>query len=158
VGNAAKKVLDYVTRRFNASSAGLESRLGSLTFAEAPLSAISRFNWSPESTKARPLFEAPRQDDSSFRADLEKSTIKNRKNHVMTKSTPTLTLTQSGLLAVLLQRQRYAVIELARRHAHRKHMRAAFWSTLAWPFRALTARTFIDDSAEPFVRTVERHP
>ena len=76
----------------------------------------------------------------------------------MTKSPPTLTLTQSGLLAVLLQRQRYAVIELARRHAHRKQLRAAFWSTLAWPFRALTARTFGDDSAELFVRTVERHP
>src|SRR5436190_5623893 len=38
----------------------------------------------------------------------------------MTKSTPTLTLTQSGLLAVLLQRQRYAVIQLARRRAHRQ--------------------------------------
>jgi hypothetical protein len=48
--------------------------LGGLTFAEAPLSAISRFNWSPESTKARPLFEAPREDDSSFRADLEQPT------------------------------------------------------------------------------------
>src|SRR5213080_872558 len=44
----------------------------------------------------------------------------------MTTSTPTLTLTQSGLLAVLLQRQRYAVIELARRHAHRQDLRAAF--------------------------------
>ena len=88
MGNAAKKVLDYVTRRFNASSAGLKSRLGSLTFAEAPLSAISRFNWSSESTKARRLFEAPRQDDSSFRADLEVSTIKNRKNHVYGKINP----------------------------------------------------------------------
>ena len=54
----------------------------------------------------------------------------------------TQTLTQSGLLAVLLQRQRYAVIQLARRHAHRQHLRAAFWKTLTWPFRALTARTF----------------
>jgi hypothetical protein len=60
----------------------------------------------------------------------------------MTKST--LTLTQSGLLAVLLQRQRYAVIELARRHAHRQHLRAAFWKTLTWPFRALTARTLVN--------------
>ncbi len=112
--------------------AGLKSRLGSLTFAEAPLSAISRFNWSPESTKARRLFEVPRQDDSSFRANLEQSTIKNRKNHVMTKSTRTLTLTQSGLLAVLLQRQRYAVIQLAQRRAHRKQLRAAFGSILSW--------------------------
>jgi hypothetical protein len=39
-----------------------------------PLYAISRFNWSPESTKARRLFEAPREDGSSFRADLEQST------------------------------------------------------------------------------------
>ena len=89
---------------------GSKAGLGGLTFAEAPLSAISRFNWSPESTKARRLFEAPRQDDSSFRADLEQSTTKNRRNCVMTKSTPTLSLTQSGLLAVLLQRQRYKSI------------------------------------------------
>ena len=62
----------------------------------------------------------------------------------MRKSTPTLTLTQSGLLAVLLQRQRYAIIELARRHAHRQHLRTAFWKTLTWPFRALKARTLVD--------------
>jgi len=62
----------------------------------------------------------------------------------MTTSTPTLTLTQSGLLAVLLQRQRYAVIELARRHAHRQHLRVAFWKTLTWLFRALTARTLVN--------------
>jgi len=61
----------------------------------------------------------------------------------MTKSTPTLTLTQRGPLAVLLQRQRDAVIQLDRQ-AHRKHMRAAFWKTLTWPFRALTARTLVD--------------
>jgi hypothetical protein len=76
----------------------------------------------------------------------------------MTKSTRTLTLTQSGLLAVLLQRQRYAVIELARRRAHRQRMRAAFWSALTWPWRALTAPRLIDDSAEPVVGTVPRHP
>src|SRR4030095_445997 len=69
-----------------------------------------------------------------------KSRQENRKNYVMTKSTPTLT--QSGPLAVLLQRQRDAVIQLDR-HAHRKHMRAAFWKTLIWPFRALTARTLV---------------
>ena len=64
----------------------------------------------------------------------------------MTKSTPTLTLTQSGPLAVLRQRQRDAVIQLDR-HAHRKHMRAAFWKTLTWPFRALTARTLVTPGA-----------
>ena len=51
----------------------------------------------------------------------------------------TQTLTQSGLLAVLLQRQRYKIVQLARRRAQRKHMRAALWSTLTWPWRALTA-------------------
>jgi hypothetical protein len=75
----------------------------------------------------------------------------------MTKSIPTLTLTQSGLLAVLLQRQRYAVVELAWRRAHRQHMRAAFWSALTWPWRALTAPTPVDDSAEPAVEAVPRH-
>ena len=64
----------------------------------------------------------------------------------MTKSTPTLTLTQSGPLAVLRQRQRDAVIQLDR-HAHRKHMRAAFWKTLTWPFRALTARMLVTPGA-----------
>ena len=32
--------------------------LKGLTFAETPLSAISRFNWSPESPEARPLLKA----------------------------------------------------------------------------------------------------
>jgi hypothetical protein len=49
------------------------------------------------------------------------------------------TLTQSGLLAMLLQRQRYKKSQLAWRRAQRKHMRAALWSTLTWPWRALTA-------------------
>jgi hypothetical protein len=67
------------------------------------------------------------------------------------------TLTQSGLLAVLLQRQRYKVIQFARRRAHRRHMRAAVWSTLTWPRRALTTPTPVDDSAESLVGTVPRH-
>jgi hypothetical protein len=53
----------------------------------------------------------------------------------MRKLTPTLT--QSGLLAVLLQRQRYKISQLARRGAQRNQMRAALWSTLTWPWRAL---------------------
>jgi hypothetical protein len=52
--------------------------LGGLTFAEAPLGAIFRFDWSPESTKARRLFKAPREDGFSFRADLEQSTPNER--------------------------------------------------------------------------------
>src|SRR2546427_11812646 len=55
----------------------------------------------------------------------------------MRKLTPTLT--QSGLLAALLQRQRYKVVQLAWRRGQRKHMRAVLWSTLTWPWRALTA-------------------
>jgi len=68
----------------------------------------------------------------------------------MRKLTPTLT--QSGLLAVLLQRQRYMVFQLARRRAQRKHMRSALWTTFTWPWRALTAPTLVDDSAELIVR------
>jgi len=60
-----------------------------------------------------------------------------QKEYVMRKSTPTLT--QSGLLAVLLQRQRYKIRQLAWRRGQRKHLRAALWSTLTWPWRALTA-------------------
>ena len=52
-----------------------------------------------------------------------------KKHYVMTSAG---SLTQSGLLAVLLQRQRYKVIELARRRAHREQARAAFRSTLNW--------------------------
>jgi hypothetical protein len=80
---------------------------------------------------------------------------KNRRNYAMRKLTPTLT--QSGLLAVLLQRQRYKVFQLARRRAHRKQMRAALWSTLTWPWRAVTAPKLVDDSAEPIVRAPRRH-
>ena len=81
--------------------------------------------------------------------------MKNRKNYVMTKSN--LTLTQSGLLAVLLQRQRHKVIELARRRAHGRQVRAPFWSSLTRRWGALTARTLVDDSAKPSVGTVPRH-
>ena len=73
----------------------------------------------------------------------------------MRKLTPTLT--QSGLLAVLLQRQRYKVFQLARRQAHRKHMRAALWITLTWPYRALTAPRLVEGSAEPIVEPLTRH-
>ena len=60
-----------------------------------------------------------------------------QKEYVMRKLTATLT--QSGLLAVLLQRQRYKIRQLAWRRGQRKHLRAALWSTLTWPWRALTA-------------------
>ncbi len=72
----------------------------------------------------------------------------------MRKLTPTLS--QSGLLAVLLQRQRYKVIQLAWRSAHRKERPATFWCTIIWRFSALTARTLVDDSAKPLVGNVPR--
>jgi len=80
-----------------------------------------------------------------------------QKDYVMTKSTPPLMLTQSGLLAVLLQRQRSEIIQLAQRRAHRKQMRAALWNTLTWPWRALTTPTLVGDSAEPVVGTLPRN-
>jgi len=81
--------------------------------------------------------------------------MKNRKNYVMTKSN--LTLTQSGLLAVLLQRQRYKIIQLSRRRAQQSQVRAPFWSSLARRWHAFAARTLVDDSAKPSVGTIPRH-
>ena len=72
----------------------------------------------------------------------------------MRKLTPTLT--QSGLLAVLLQRQRYKISQLALRRAQRKHMRAALWSTLTWPWRALTAPMPVRHSRRAFRRIPSR--
>ena len=72
----AYKSFDYVIRRLNALLTWVKGWLKGLTFAETPLSAISRFNWSPESPEARPLIESAREDGSSFRADLEQSTFK----------------------------------------------------------------------------------
>ena len=73
-------------------------------------------------------------DDVNYRGPSDKA---KQEDYVMRKLTPTLT--QSGLLAVLLQRQRYEIRQLAWRRAQRKQMRAALWSTLTWPWRALTA-------------------
>ena len=81
--------------------------------------------------------------------------MKNRKNYVTTKTK--LTLRQSGLLAVLLQRQRHEVLELAQGRAHGRQLRAFFWSTLTRRRRALTARTLVDDSAKTSVGTVPRY-
>ena len=72
----------------------------------------------------------------------------------MTKST--LTLTQSGLLAVLLERQRRKAIESARRRAEHEHRHAAFWSTFTRRFRLLKTRAPVEDSAKPLVRTLPR--
>jgi hypothetical protein len=56
----------------------VKSRLKGLTFAETPLSAISRFTWSSGASDASSPFKASREDGSSFRADLEESTPNER--------------------------------------------------------------------------------
>ena len=70
--------------------------------------------------------------------------MKTRKIYVPGASTPTLT--QSGLLAVLLKRQREKVLESAQRRADRKNDRLAFSGVLARLFAhdrdAILGRTF----------------
>jgi len=95
-----------------------------------------------------------RQSPRTLRKFSNLWTRKIERNYVMRKSTPTLT--QSGLLAVLLKHQRYKVFQLARRRAHRKHMRAAFWSNFTWPWRALMTPKLLDDSAERIVEARRR--
>ena len=73
----------------------------------------------------------------------------------MRKLTPTLT--QSGLLAVLLQRQRYKIRQLAWRRAQRNQMRTALWSTLTWPWRSLTAQVPVRHS-RPVLRRIPLAP
>jgi hypothetical protein len=84
--------------------------------------------------------------------------MKMRKSRIPAKSTPTLTLTQSGLLAVLLQRQRHRVIELAERRAHRTQLRSTFSNALTW----LLARFRGAITGRPFHRgvggTLPQHP
>ena len=72
----------------------------------------------------------------------------------MRKLTPTLT--QSGLLAVLLQRQRDKISHLALRRAQPKPMRAALWSTLTWPWQALTAPVPVRHSRRALHRMLPR--
>ena len=79
IGVGSKIIVDYVIRRLNALLTLGKGWLKGLTFAETPLSAISRFNWSPESPEASPLLKAARKDGSSFRADLEQSTPNERR-------------------------------------------------------------------------------
>ena len=83
--------------------------------------------------------------------------MKTRKNYVPERSTPTLT--QSGLLAVLLQRQRERkVIELAQRRGHRKNGAPVVAGVLTWLFArdrdAIAGRTF----RQGVGGTLPRHP
>lgn len=69
----------------------------------------------------------------------------------------TLTLTQSGLLAVLLERQRYKAVQLALHRARHENVPAAFWRALASLLHPRRARTLADEHAKPLIRTVPRH-
>ena len=71
--------------------------------------------------------------------------------NVMTKSN--LTLTQSGLLAELLQRQRRKGIELARRRTRHEQVRAVFWNCWHALHGATVGRLF----RRGFGGTVPRH-
>lgn len=71
--------------------------------------------------------------------------------------TATLTLTQSGMLSVLLQHQRYKLIQLAWRRARREKMHAAFSSALKRLLHPGRVRTPVDDSAKLLIGTVPRH-
>jgi hypothetical protein len=55
--------------------------------------------------------------------------MKNRKNYI---ASSTATLTQSGLLAALLQHQRRRVIELTQRRAQREQVRGLLRNSLTW--------------------------
>ena len=55
--------------------------------------------------------------------------MKNRKNYI---AKSTATLTQSGLLAALLQHQRRKVIELTQRHAPREQAHRLLRGSLTW--------------------------
>ena len=69
----------------------------------------------------------------------------------------TLTLTQSGLLAVLLERQRYAAIQWAHHRARREKLRETFRRTFASLLHSRRARTLVDERAKPLIGTVPRH-
>jgi hypothetical protein len=55
--------------------------------------------------------------------------MKNKKNYI---AASTATLTQSGLLAALLQHQRRKVIELPQRRTRREQGRGFFGNSLTW--------------------------
>jgi hypothetical protein len=75
--------------------------------------------------------------------------MKNRKNYI---AGSTATLTQSGLLAALLQHQRRRVIELTQRRAQRQQVRGLLRNSLTW----LLARYHGITAARQFRRTSGR--
>jgi len=81
--------------------------------------------------------------------------MKNKENYV---ATATLTLTQSGLLAELLRRQRCKMIELTRCPTHRVQGRGFFGCKLTWLLAY--AQSIVDDQRfrpGPVEETIVRH-
>ena len=81
--------------------------------------------------------------------------MKKRRNYI---ARSTATLTQSGLLAALLQHQRRKVIELSRRRAQHEQARGLLRNSLTW----LSARAHAFTAARRFRRgfgggTIPRH-
>jgi hypothetical protein len=81
--------------------------------------------------------------------------MKNRKDYIVRS---TATLTQSGLLAALLQHQRRKMIELTQRHAQREQGRSFFGNSVTW----LLARAHSITAVRRFRRgfgqeTIPRH-
>ena len=69
----------------------------------------------------------------------------------------TLTLTQSGLLAVLLERRRHKAIRLPQRCARQEKMRTAFGRALASLLHSRKALRLADERAKSVIRTAPRH-
>src|SRR5207247_5195530 len=101
----------------------------------APCSAFSRLMGGRSTSDVYWFLIGPRSNrqDPAKPVKLSLRTRKTERKYVMPNLTPTLT--QSRLLDVLLQHPLPKVIQLAGRRAHRKYLRAAFWSTLAPPMR-----------------------
>ncbi len=98
-----------------------------------PCSAFSRLMGGRSTSDVYWFLIGPRSNrqEPAKPVKLSLRTRKTERKYVMPNLTPTLT--QSRLLDALLQHRLRKVIQLAGRRAHRKYLRAAFWSTLAAP-------------------------
>jgi hypothetical protein len=70
----------------------------------------------------------------------------------MTEST--LTLTQSGLLGLMLEHHHWKAYQIARRRAYLKRLGVAFRKNLSWSSRTRTTPTPLPDAPEPVAATV----
>jgi hypothetical protein len=71
-GSTDKVVLDYVIRQFERIFGRAEEACGAGSSLRHRLArSPDPTDWSPESAEVRPLFKAPREDGSWFRAELD---------------------------------------------------------------------------------------